>query len=324
MLTRWSCNTVGTALALGLASASLLACESKAPFTIGSQQEEGQDNVAALQPGEAVEPSDTGNPPDGSMLTSNIDAPPPPSSEVPAPPVGVDPGTPPSTDPMTVPPPPVSDCWQLPVITRARLLPAPGRAAALVGGKIMGSNRSAMNDFVDLGVVASASEGAWVELTFANPAAYRYVKFYGAPASYGALAEVEFYAGDVRLSGAQFGTDGSRDDSGNTFDRALDGDPATFFEGPLANDGYVGLDVHRAARVGSAAHGGQILLSDATRLILAPRLPRHASMRRVGLVRLKGVPGHDMLWQLDAPDLQQVFAEPRVEALLRDDASSPI
>ena len=33
----------------------------------------------------------------------------------------------------------------------------------------------------------------------------------------------------------------------------------------MTDEGYVGLDVHRAARVGSAAHGGQILLSDASR-----------------------------------------------------------
>src|SRR3954447_6194346 len=29
-------------------------------------------------------------------------------------------------------------------------------------------------------------------------------------------------------------------------------------------DGYVGLDVHRAARIGAAGHGGQVLLSSAT------------------------------------------------------------
>src|SRR5690242_5190496 len=33
------------------------------------------------------------------------------------------------------------------------------------------------------------------------------------------------------------------------------------------DDGYVGLDVHRAARIGAAAHGGQVLVSEATRLL---------------------------------------------------------
>src|SRR4051794_1428423 len=38
-------------------------------------------------------------------------------------------------------------------------------------------------------------------------------------------------------------------------------------------EGYVGLDVHRAAQIGAAVHGGQILLSDATRGLIAHDLP---------------------------------------------------
>ena len=82
----------------------------------------------------------------------------------------------------------------------------------------------------------------------------------------------------------------------------------------MTDEGYVGLDVHRAARIGSAAHGGQVVLSDATRVILAARLPPQATMRCLGVVRLKGVPGHDTLWQLEVPDLPQEFTAPRVEA----------
>lgn len=88
----------------------------------------------------------------------------------------------------------------------------------------------------------------------------------------------------------------------------------------MTDEGYVGLDVHRAARIGSAAHGGQVVLSDATRAILAARLPPQATMRCLGVVQLKGVPGHDTLWQLEVPDLPQVFAALRVEAHLRDNA----
>ena len=38
--------------------------------------------------------------------------------------------------------------------------------------------------------------------------------------------------------------------------------------------GYVGLEVHRAARVGAAAHGGQILLVTGARTALRPSRPR--------------------------------------------------
>src|SRR5262249_13008301 len=43
-------------------------------------------------------------------------------------------------------------------------------------------------------------------------------------------------------------------------------------EGVSGGDDYVGIDVHRAARIEDAAHGGQIILSDATRALVADRL----------------------------------------------------
>ena len=44
-------------------------------------------------------------------------------------------------------------------------------------------------------------------------------------------------------------------------------------EPTLAAGGYVGLDVHRAARICTAGHGGQILLSQTTCDLVAPELP---------------------------------------------------
>ena len=52
-------------------------------------------------------------------------------------------------------------------------------------------------------------------------------------------------------------------------------------EGVIAPDAdYVGLDVHRAARVASAAHGGQVVLSDTTRALVAGALPDGATPAR--------------------------------------------
>src|SRR5690606_30007597 len=71
-------------------------------------------------------------------------------------------------------------CWQLPAVDRARLLPASGKAALLAEGKIVGSNESATNGFVDLAVIPEApADGDWVEISFQNTTAYRYVKYYG-------------------------------------------------------------------------------------------------------------------------------------------------
>lgn len=55
----------------------------------------------------------------------------------------------------------------------------------------------------------------------------------------------------------------------------------------LHEDGYVGMDVHLAARVASTATGGQVLLSDATRALLAG--PDAVELRDLGLHRLKDV-----------------------------------
>src|SRR5437763_12108955 len=52
-------------------------------------------------------------------------------------------------------------------------------------------------------------------------------------------------------------------------------------------EGYVGLDVHYAARVMSAAHGGQVLLSQTTRDLVEHDLPEGVSLRDLGEHHLK-------------------------------------
>jgi predicted ATPase/class 3 adenylate cyclase len=68
-------------------------------------------------------------------------------------------------------------------------------------------------------------------------------------------------------------------------------------------DGYVGLDVHRAARVMSAAHGGQVLLTAATLNSLTHKMPT----RDLGLHRLKDFDERQLLFQLLTEGLQADF-----------------
>jgi predicted ATPase/class 3 adenylate cyclase len=64
-------------------------------------------------------------------------------------------------------------------------------------------------------------------------------------------------------------------------------------EPTVTEEGYVGIDVHRAARIAAAGHGGQILLSQATRdLVRADRL------RDLGVHRLKDLAEPEHLYQL--------------------------
>jgi class 3 adenylate cyclase len=79
----------------------------------------------------------------------------------------------------------------------------------------------------------------------------------------------------------------------------------------LTDGGYVGLAVHTAARICSAGHGGQILLStDAVRAVEASA-PRDVSFRNLGAHRLQGLPEPQPLFQLEAPDLPGNFPAPR-------------
>jgi predicted ATPase/class 3 adenylate cyclase len=72
-------------------------------------------------------------------------------------------------------------------------------------------------------------------------------------------------------------------------------------------DGWVGLAVHRAARVASAAHGGQVLLSEAARALAADDLPQGAGLLDLGEHRLKDLGRAEHLYQLTAPQLPADF-----------------
>ena len=71
--------------------------------------------------------------------------------------------------------------------------------------------------------------------------------------------------------------------------------------------GLVGLDVHRAARVAAAGHGGQVLLSEAAAALVAGALPPGAALTDLGVHRLKDLEGPVRIFQLRAAGLQGEF-----------------
>jgi class 3 adenylate cyclase len=77
-------------------------------------------------------------------------------------------------------------------------------------------------------------------------------------------------------------------------------------EPTLGEEGYVGMDVVRAARICSAGHGGQILLSEATRVLLGNDLPEGVDVRDLGDTRLKDVQ-HERIFQLALADGTEDF-----------------
>ncbi|HYN68957.1 MAG TPA: adenylate/guanylate cyclase domain-containing protein, partial [Candidatus Eisenbacteria bacterium] len=82
-------------------------------------------------------------------------------------------------------------------------------------------------------------------------------------------------------------------------------------EGILAGDSYLGLDVNRTARIAAAAHGGQVLLSDATRGLVEHSLPPGLGLRDLGLHRLKDLTQPERLHELVIDGLEQDFPLPR-------------
>ena len=71
--------------------------------------------------------------------------------------------------------------------------------------------------------------------------------------------------------------------------------------------GLVGLDVHRAARVAAAGHGGQVLLSQTSAALVREALPPGAALRDLGVHRLKDLGGPERIFQLTAAGLQAEF-----------------
>jgi class 3 adenylate cyclase len=78
-------------------------------------------------------------------------------------------------------------------------------------------------------------------------------------------------------------------------------------EPQLSSEGYVGIDVHHAARVMSAGHGGQVLLSQTTRDLVEHQLPDGVSLRDLGEHRLKDLQRPVHLFQLVIAGLPSDF-----------------
>jgi class 3 adenylate cyclase len=85
----------------------------------------------------------------------------------------------------------------------------------------------------------------------------------------------------------------------------------------LTEVGYIGLAVHTTARVCSAAHGGQIVVSSRTRAAVRTATPTGVSFRGLGRHRLPGLPEAETLFQVRAKGLRGAFPKPRISARSR-------
>jgi predicted ATPase/class 3 adenylate cyclase len=73
-------------------------------------------------------------------------------------------------------------------------------------------------------------------------------------------------------------------------------------EPQLTREGYVGMDVHRGARIAAAGHGGQILVSEPTQKLLGER----DDLRDLGRHRLKDMGAAERIFQLGEGDFARL------------------
>jgi formylglycine-generating enzyme required for sulfatase activity len=123
-----------------------------------------------------------------------------------------------------------------------RFYPRLFHAARMVGGVFEGTNGDPINGpYETIYTVSSEPPLNWseVEVDLKN---YRHLRYRGPNNSWGNVAEIEFHRDGVKLEGVPFGTPGSWYDSGNTLEKALDGNVDTFFDAPVASGAFVGID----------------------------------------------------------------------------------
>jgi hypothetical protein len=92
-------------------------------------------------------------------------------------------------------------------------------------------------------------------------------------------------------------------------------------EPSIGEEGFVGLPVHRGARICAAAHGGQVLLAGGTRDLVEETLPTGVRLRDLGEYRLRDLDRSERIFQLVIEGLPSEF--PRAKAAPVHDQEPP-
>ena len=88
----------------------------------------------------------------------------------------------------------------------------------------------------------------------------------------------------------------------------------------VKEDGYVGIDVHRASRVANLGYGGQVLLTETTKTLVENCLPADVSLIDLGKHRLKDFKQPERITQLVVEGLQKDF--PSLKSIGKSESSN--
>ncbi|HEX3226393.1 MAG TPA: adenylate/guanylate cyclase domain-containing protein [Gaiellaceae bacterium] len=84
-------------------------------------------------------------------------------------------------------------------------------------------------------------------------------------------------------------------------------------EPAVGSEGYVGIDVVRAARLAATGRGGSVLLSETTRALLGSSLPDGVSVHALGERRLKDIDEPERIYELEIEGAEQADVSPARE-----------
>jgi hypothetical protein len=147
-----------------------------------------------------------------------------------------------ATTTATIPSSAVAITATFKAVDKIRFYPRASFTARMVGGVFEGTNGDPVTgSYTKIYTITANPPLAWTEVTV-SLGDYRYLRYRGPNGSYGNVAEIEFYRNGVKLTGTGYGTPGSYNNNGNTFEKALDGNVNTRFDGKVPNGVYVGID----------------------------------------------------------------------------------
>ena len=95
-------------------------------------------------------------------------------------------------------------------------------------------------------------------------------------------------------------------------------------EAVLTASGYVGIDIHLAARIMSAGHGGQILLSETSSRLAKNRSGNNFVIAHLGKFHLKDIPDPQNIYQLNAGNTHELFPPLKAETERKDNLPEDI